>query len=353
VKILVVGGGAVGSWLGGAVASGGANVTVVEPGPRRELVARSGLALVAGARTTRVRVRVVGSTAEGLAAGPPDLVLVAVKSYHTAAVASELSVAAPPRIVSFQNGIGNDDVLAQACPASAIHAGTLTTGLTPRTDGAVEAARRGGVGLAPGPSGGMPADLAEAFRLGGLAVKTYDAAPPMKWSKLLLNLLGSATSAILGWTPRRVFARRALYDLERAAWLEALGVMRSLGLQPVVLPGYPVPLLAQAVRRLPLGVSYRLVAPMLAGGRGDRLPSVAADIAAGRTETENAVLSWAVVRHGQAAGVSVPVTESLASLVDEVAANSMKRLALGGRPDALLAAVRQRLAATGSSSRVR
>jgi 2-dehydropantoate 2-reductase len=347
---MVVGAGAVGSWLGGALAGGGADVMMVEPGPRRAVVAEQGLILTAGDRTMRVRPAVAASIGAALGGARFDLALVAVKSYHTADVAAELGDArAPHRVTSFQNGLGNDDVLIAALPGRTLIPATLTTGLYVDESGAVRAAAKGGVGLGAAKGGSDIADLAGALATGGLIVRHYDDPSAMKWSKLLLNLLGSATSAILAWPPTRVFADRRLFDVERAAWLEAVAVMRARGLAPVALPGYPVPLYVRALSLFPPGLAFHFFARRLAGARGDRLPGVAADLAAGRSQTENSVLTGAVVAAGEAIGVPVPVNRALAALVDAIAARRVDRDAYAGRPEALIATVVPRT--TGAPTR--
>ena len=59
----------------------------------------------------------------------------------------------------------------------------------------------------------------------------------MKWSKLLGNLVGNATSAILDMDPGAVYADRLGYRIERRQIHETVAVMRALGLKPVPLPG--------------------------------------------------------------------------------------------------------------------
>lgn len=338
LRALVVGGGAVGSWLGGSLAAGGAEVTLAEPGPRRATLETAGIALVSARGLTRVKPAVAASIARAGPVAGFDIVVVAVRGYHTEAVARELSAggAEPAAVASFQNGVGNDALLAAALPATQVITATLTTGLQIEAGGAVRGSRRGGVGLASV----LGADaLAAHLRAGGLTVRRYDDAASMKWSKLLLNLIGSATCAVLGWPPDRVFADRRLFDLERRAWLEALAVVRALGLRPVDLPGYPVRLVSAAMARLPDPLAFRLLGGRIAGARGDRLPGVSADLAAGRSRTENDVLTGAVVRHGRDLSVPVPVSAALCELVEGIADGSLPRERFLGRPEALLAAL--------------
>jgi 2-dehydropantoate 2-reductase len=343
MKVLVCGAGAVGCWLGGSLAAGGAEVTLLARPAQAEALLRDGLTLRRGRRTTRVRPGVVLLLDSPGARSSYEIALVAVKSYATAGLAVALRASDVPTLVSVQNGIGNEGALAAALPDRRVIAGTLTTGVTLRRPGVVEAGRSGAVGLATCPSGDATAaaldELARAFTAGGIGVRRYADGTAMKWSKLLLNLLGSATPAILGWSPAQVFADRHLFGVERQAWLEADAVMRALGRRPVALPGFPVPVFVALARQLPEGWLYRLAARRLAGARGRRLPSVAADLAAGRAETEVDVLNGAVVRAGAATGVATPVNGVLAELVTDLADRRLARAELAGRPELLLARV--------------
>lgn len=346
LRVLVAGAGAVGSWVGGALAAGGAQVALVARGEHGAAIAAGGLTLrgARGARIVHVHPTVVARVADAVALGPFDLTLVAVKSYDTAALADELAAAGPSACVaSIQNGVGSEALLAAALPGSLIVPATLTTAVALVRPGVVEGAVKGGIGLGRTAGGeAMIADLAAGLEAGGLTVGLYPDAVAMKWSKLLLNLLGSATTAILDRPPAQVFADRRLFEIERRAWLEALAVVAALGLHPVALPGYPVPQYARLIRRTPPSLLYTLAWRKLAGGRGDRLPGVAADLHAGRPHSEVEVLGGAVVRAGAAAGIPTPVNRALTDLVTDLAAGRRARSEFAGRPEALLAALAMR-----------
>ncbi len=340
MRVLVAGAGAVGSWVGGALAAGGADITLVARGAHGAAMAAGGLTLrgEGGARIVHVHPAVVERIDQAAASGPFDLALVAVKSYATAAVAEDLAAARTARhVASIQNGVGNEALLAAALPDAVIIPATLTTPVGVVEPGIVAGAAKGGVGLG-GTAGAerLLADLAARLAAGGLDARLYPDAVAMKWSKLLLNLLGSATTAILDWPPARVFADRRLFELERRAWLEALAVMRRSGIRPVALPGYPVPSYARLVRHLPPALLFPLAGPRLAGGRGARMPGVAADLRAGRRESEIDVLAGAVVRAGEAAGLPTPVNRALCALVLDLAAGRQARADFAGRPEVLL-----------------
>ena len=85
------------------------------------------------------------------------------------------------------------------------------------------------VGIAAGHL--LSARLVEACDEAGLNARLYPDSAEMKWSKLLTNLLGNASSAILDMTPAQVFADPGLYNMEVQQLREAQAVMRALGIQ--------------------------------------------------------------------------------------------------------------------------
>lgn len=346
-RILVAGAGAVGSWLGAAAILGGAEAVLVARGAHGREMAALGLTVHAedGAKLAHLHPCVRPSLAAAAEDGPFDLVVIAVKGYATAGLAGELAVLDPlPPILSVQNGVGNEAVLAAALPGAAVIPAALTTAVVLTEPGVVVAGRKGGLAIATLPgTGALLARLAVCLEAGGLATRLQAEDPSrgaaLKWSKLLLNLLGGASAAILGWPPERVFADRRLFGLERRAWLEALAVMDALGMAPIDLPGYPVSLYARLLRRVPEGLLFPLLRGRLSRGRRGRLPGIAADLAAGRRESEVELLNGAVARFGAERGLPTPVNATLTAIVMGLARGELDLTAYRGRPEALLAAV--------------
>jgi 2-dehydropantoate 2-reductase len=147
----------------------------------------------------------------------------------------------------------------------------------------------------------------------------------MKWSKLLLNLLGNATSAILDMNTLDAFADRRVFAIEVAALREAIAVMAALKIKAVALPGYPVPLLMFALRYLPLAVLQPILRRMARSGRGEKLPSLLIDLNAGRPQSEIDALNGAVSGASQSIGVKTPVNDALTSIVRDLVAGSVDR----------------------------
>jgi 2-dehydropantoate 2-reductase len=342
MRVLVAGAGAVGSWLGAALAVAGADITLVAQDAHGAAMARAGLYAL---RTPPVHLHppVYNTVTEAAAHGPYDIAIVAVKSFVTPALAAEWSgLGAPKRVVSFQNGIGNEAILQAALPDCSVIPASLTLAVHVPEPGTVMAWHKGGAGLGRSPQGPDVADLASALAAGGIATRLYDDGADMKWSKMLLNMIGAASSAALGWPPPRLLADRRIFDLELAAWREALAVMRRTGRRAVALPGYPVPALAALGRWLPAACLYRFVPRGVGRERGDRLPGVAVDLARGGEHTEIEVMHGAIAAIGEATDVPTPANSALAATVGDIAAGKLDRAQLLGQPSALLAAVGRR-----------
>lgn len=352
-RVWVYGAGAVGCLAGGLLAAAGCPVVLIG---RREVlapVAEKGLRVRVPAGALPSRPLVAASVEEAGAAFPPDLVLVTVKAWATPAAAADLARTLPGAacaVLTLQNGLGNEETLAAALGPERVWSGALTAAVRWDGPGEVAAAARGGLALtslvrpgAPGPgSEAAWADLTAAFRRGGFPV-VADAAghPSVKWSKLLLNLLGNAVPAALDQPPAVCLRHPLAFRLEREAFAEACRVAAAEGARVHDLPGYPVRLLRLLLLGLPAPLAHRLLYRPLAGGRGDKLPSFLLDLRAGR-RTEAAFLYGAVAERGRARGVPAPVNAALAALLDDLAAGRADRDRFRGRPDRLWEYVRER-----------
>jgi 2-dehydropantoate 2-reductase len=262
-----------------------------------------------------------------------DLAILTVKSYDTAGAIAEILRSAPPDrlppVLSLQNGVGNEESLAAALGNAAVIAGTLTTPVTTVGPGAVRVERPSyNLGLSPWvPNGvGGVVDSAEtALRRAGFDVVRYASAPGMKWTKLLMNMLGNATSAILDMPPEEVFLDTMLVDLEIDAWREALAVMRAAGIAPVNLGSYPFAKLAPLIRSLPKRALRSILRKRIGSARGGKMPSLSLDLHGGRKESEVPWLNGAVVRSGAEVGVPTPVNAMLTQTLLSLACDPVRQ----------------------------
>jgi 2-dehydropantoate 2-reductase len=291
----------------------------------------------------------VTSPAEALAAGPYDLGVFALKSFDTASALEQLQAAARsglpatsvnvlphpvPPLLCFQNGVDNEPDIARVLGEDHVVAGTVTTAVGKPGVGEVVVERKRGVGVAQGHP--LSGQILQALNQAQLNALPYPAAGPMKWSKLLTNLIGNATSAILDLPVAELFADRRLFAIEIAMLRECLAVMRALGHAPVDLPGTPVRALALAVEHLPRPVAQPVLTRAVGAGRGGKMPSFHIDLHSGRGQTEVRWLNGAVVAHGARLGVAAPVNRVLTETLEALSAGRLDQEKFRRQPENFL-----------------
>jgi 2-dehydropantoate 2-reductase len=337
MRLLFIGAGAIGTYVGGSLAAAGHTVTFSEQPEAAAVIAERGLRLTRDGHTATVsNVAVFGSAAEALAAGPHDVMVFALKSFDTEAALDGLlatGIALPP-VLSLQNGVENEPAIAARLGADRVITGTVTTAVGKPGIGEVVEEKRRGIGIALGHALSEP--LVAALNDAGLNGVGYPDGGSMKWSKLLTNLTGNATSAILDLPVADLFADNRLYRVEIAVLRECLAVMAALGLRPVDLPGTPVRALALAARRLPRFIAQPALVRALGGGRGEKMPSFHIDLHSGRGRTEVRFLNGAVVRYGAEHWVPTPVNGVLTDTLEALSAGEQSLETYRQRPEALL-----------------
>lgn len=338
LNVLVFGSGAVGALLGAHLAQGGQRVTFLVRPAAMDLLKAQGLTVQHKSYTIHVAHPALAiDPALALAQQPFDCVLLAVKSYDTETAALQLQAAGSsmPPIVCLQNGVDNEALLQGRFGSANVIAGTVTTAATQTAPGSVSVERIRGVGLAAGSP--LATRLAAALQSTEMRVQLYADARAMKWSKLLTNMLGNATSAICDLPPSAVFAHPGLYRAEIAALRETLRVMHKLHTPVVNLPGMRVRLLASAITLLPAALYHGYLARQVGSGRGGKMPSLHNDLNAGRTRSEVGWLNGAVQRHAIACGITAPINNRLNETLTELASGIRDRSDYQHKPDKLAA----------------
>jgi len=291
VKVYIVGAGAVGTYLAGLLRGIGNEVTFAP----RDL--------------------------DAVESVDADLAIVTVKSYDTLAARETLRRAlrdpAATTIVTPQNGVGNEEILAEAFGRDAIVAAALTVPVDRDDTGTGIPTKRGGIAFAPV---GVNAHnwLLAAFAATGLPTTAVADYRSLKWSKLALNIVANATCAILDMPPERMVREDAIFALEIRALREVRATMHALGITPIDLPRYAVRALL-AVATLPTPAARVLLAGRIAGARGTKPPSLLLDLRSAKHRTEVDVLNGAVARAARDVGVAAPVNAVLARILSDIA----------------------------------
>ncbi|NPA92146.1 MAG: ketopantoate reductase family protein [Chloroflexi bacterium] len=339
MRVLIVGAGAIGTCVGVSLAHSGQEVTFLLRSPSAAYIRSNGMRLVKenGEVLRLPHPSIAETPEEALHQGPYDVAVLALKTYHTDAFLESI---APyrrefPPVLCLQNGVESESKLAKVLGAERVLAGSVTTAVSRKAVGDAVVERQRGVGIAKGHP--LVPALYVAFQDAGLVPRLYQNAAAMKWSKLLTNLLGNATSAILDMPPAQIFAHPGLARLEIVQLREALAVMDALHLPVVDLPGVSVRALAWGAKYLPLMVARPVLQKAVGKGRGAKMPSFHIDLYGGRGRTEVDALHGAVARFGRRLHVPTPTNQMLASTLEALTQAEIPLDAFRHKPEALLA----------------
>lgn len=295
VRVAVLGCGAIGSLYAAHLALvPDVEVWAVDPYEAHiEAIQQHGLR-VTGLADLVAPVRAVTDAA---ALPPCDYGIVATKAPHTrAAVTAARHALLDATVVSVQNGIGNEDVVAEVVPrvgrGSIVPAGHVTAPGVVNLDGG------GDTWL--GPFEPSPAPMVEIRRLaelltaGGLPTHALDDARGPQWTKVVFNSATSPLSALTGLTVGQVCTDPGLREQVGRLIDEALAVCDASGITLLSDPHHSV---EEAIEK---AFWHK--------------PSMLQDVLAHRV-TEVDVLNGGIAAEGRRAGVATPGHDAMVALV--------------------------------------
>jgi 2-dehydropantoate 2-reductase len=313
MRVYVVGSGAVGTYLGELLRGIGNDVTYA---PR---------------------------TLDDVTPVDADLAIVAVKAYDTPTAIATLHHAlrdpSATTILTPQNGIGNEELLAAAFGADNVVSAALTVPIEIGPDGKGVAAKGGGIAFAPVGTTSPNNWLLAAFGATGLPTSAVRDYRSLKWSKLALNMVANATCAILDILPERLVCEDEVFALEIRALREVRQTMRALGIGAIDLPRYPVRALL-AIATMPTPLARTALCGRIASARGDKPPSLLLDLRSAKHRTEVEYLNGAVARAAREVGVDAPVNAAIARILSDVAHMPQLWAKYRERPAALVAEIK-------------
>lgn len=309
---LIFGAGAIGTYIGVHLILHGQNVVFLEQSEAAAFLKEHGLRFsIRGQENRLLHPDVYTSLPEVLKLANFDVAVFALKSFDTQTALESLRPykSRLPPILCLQNGVENEQALAQGLGKEKVIAGTVTSSVLRRDIGDIVLERQRGIGIAAGHTLSNP--IYDALSEAGLNPRLYTAPDAMKWSKMLTNLLANASCAILDMTPSEVLSHKELYRIEVAQVREALAVMHALHLRPVNLPGTPVVTFGVTIDHLSPNLSRPFISRIAGTGRGQKMPSFHIDLYAGRGKSEVDYLNGAVVRFGARLHIATPVNQWL------------------------------------------
>ncbi|MGH8442410.1 MAG: 2-dehydropantoate 2-reductase [Nevskiaceae bacterium] len=311
--ICVFGAGSIGCYVGGRLAAAGGAVTFVGRPRLAAEIRAHGLHLTdwRGA-DQRVPVGQVRFETDAAAARDADLVLVTVKSAGTAEAGRELAAVLKPGaiVVSFQNGLHNDEVLRTQLPGATVLTGMVPFNVVNRGAGAFH---QGSEGALEAQADGRLAPFLPAFAAAGLPLALHQDMRAVQWGKLQLNL-NNAINALSGVPLKEELSQRAFRQCLALAQRELLRLLDAAGIRPAKLTPLPPHLLPKMLA-VPDAMFRLLASRMLAIDPLAR-SSMWEDLQAGRA-TEIDYLNGEVVKLAASLGRSAPVNGKLVALILE------------------------------------
>lgn len=343
MKILVYGTGAVGSYLGAALAHHDHEVTFVARPVAANILRERGLSVKHPGGSYKVQPQVVSSVRQAFLADEVyDAILLTMKSYDLADALNPLLAFCPqpPPLITLQNGIGLEEIVIEQVGPGLVVAGSLTTPVSRESPDriTVEKGDRG-LGLAPTTPDQKTARWVRLFETCGIKTSGLSNHQSMKWSKALLNMIGNASAAILNRHPRVIYKYRPTFDLELEMLKEAISVMRKLKLDVVDLPGTPAKRLARSLRLVPAGMLQSVLSGMVAEGRGNKMPSFHMDVVAGRKQNEVQFHNVAVAKAGKEVGIPTPVNAAYGATLMGIVRGAVDWDVFQGNPQRLVTEV--------------
>lgn len=336
MRIVIFGAGAIGSYFGASLILAGNDVSFYERPGAAETLAIKGISLYQKGMVQKVSGLNVHTSIPSLKKEIAfDFGILAVKSYDTQKFLMSISKYASylPPILCLQNGVENESRLVEVFGEDRVIAGSVTTAIGREGPGVISIEKLRGVGIA-GASPLVPA-IVRAFNAAKLKARRYTSIPNMKWSKLLTNLPGNASAAILNMTPAEIFEDQRLFGLEMEQLRETQDVMRALGYHVENLPGTPVKLLTLG-SKISASIGQPLFSRILAKGRGNKKPSFLIEIQSGSQSSEVEFLNGAVARFGKEHGIHTPVNTTFTRVLKQILSGEKAWNEFDHKPDTLI-----------------
>jgi 2-dehydropantoate 2-reductase len=332
-RILFVGAGAIGSYLGAFLARAGHEVTLVDPWAEQvEAVRGHGVAVTGPHEPFRAWPTAVHLHEAARLPRDFPLAFVAVKAYDTA-WAAQLAfrhLAPDGCLVSAQNCWPDPILAAVAGPGRALGLVMSRIGVALWTPGTVERGVERGQATGhdvfrPGEPDGRLSDRAvEVARLLSVidGARATDNLWGERWAKLAQNAMSNPVQALSGLGSLEVASSEAGRALMIQLAAESARVGLALGYRVPPFAGAPAERWAEADGRPVREALDVLLTPRAPGGRSWRA-SMAQDVAKGRP-TEIEAMNGHVVACGRSVGIATPASAAVVELVRAIEAGARR-----------------------------
>lgn len=299
MKVCVLGAGSLGCAIGGTLAKAGADVTLINRRQEQvDAIRRNGLILRDSSGDTSVKAH-AATTAVDL--GEMDLIIVLVKSFDTrSAMQGALTLLGKNTVVlSLQNGLGHEDVLAELVGVERVLAGKTYVGGLLVAPGVVVAGTQGKetlIGELNANGSERANTVAKVFNDAGLVTTVCADIRATMWDKLLINVATGALSGITGLPYGALYQVPEVEACALAAVAEAMAVAQASGIKLSIKDP------REAWTKASSGLPYEFKASMLQSLEKG-------------SPTEVDYINGSVVERGAALGVPTPVNTALVACI--------------------------------------
>lgn len=311
-KIVILGAGSIGCWLGGHLIAGGisegVDVTLIGRDRFGVQIAEHGLTLTHFERSDVVCPEVDFQTKASAMQGA-DIIALCVKSQDTEAAAQQILQHAPDaKVISFQNGIRNPETLRKYLPPENIIAAIVPFNVTPTAPGAFHCGTAGALVIEKNIS---IAPLAAALEASGQGVKRSEEILGDQWAKMIVNL-NNGLNTLTGGTLREGLLQRDYRRTLAACVEEAMEIAAKNNVTVGNFNGRSPAALMKTLR-LP-DVAYRVIMQTIVKIDAKARSSMLDDLEAGRV-SEIGYLQGEIVNRAEKIGLSAPKNAAILAAV--------------------------------------
>jgi 2-dehydropantoate 2-reductase len=310
-KIVILGAGSVGCYIGGCLIAAGANVSLVGRARLQQDIAQHGLRLTDWEhRNSTVSASDIHFTTDNDVLAAADFILLCVKSLDTENAAALIKQYASPNavVVSFQNGVGNGELL-QSSLQQTVLKGMVPFNIFYQGEGHFHCGTQGYLAIE------NKDDVCQALLVqlnrAKLPVDVYDDLTSVQYGKLIINL-NNAVNALSGIPLQQQLGNRDYRKVVAAAQKEALAVLNAEGITPARM-GKVIPSLMPFILSLPNGL-FKLVAASTLKIDPQARSSMYEDLELNRP-TEIDFLNGEIVRKGKQLNIDTPVNSHITALI--------------------------------------
>ncbi len=298
-SVAIVGAGGMGALFGSILQNGGLAVTLIDTNAEHVHAIRShGLKIIgfAGDRTEKIAV-----TADASTVTSTDVVLFQCKAHGSrdAAQAIQHLIGGGAVAISFQNGLGNEEAIAEVIGKDNVLGGLTTMAGCLLGPGIIRDFSRvpSYIGELGGGISARAENIAEAFSAAGLETHASEHIIHDIWKKLIGNIALSALSGATNMTSAECLAVPELKATSLRALDEALAVAKSHGIH---------------LDRDEAVEGLKTISEP--GGTGDNKSSLCVDLLNQRP-SEVDFIYGSVISKGRETGVPTPTLDTLAAIV--------------------------------------